>query len=199
MPASTWPNSNLTLASHIHSVPLSKADGSREVLAPHDDRSNPAPQGHPKEQSTFARVSGYVEQNDIHSPQTTVAEALLFSASLRLPGDLKKDTVKVCTTISFSLCSDLSCFTKVVPTPFMLIGPKSVSMVIVNSGNLPAPRCTCQTSRRRPYSGVLSSVGACAQAAMRGCQASRLCCVDILYSFKASGRPPSQLVCSLCE
>ncbi|KAK1586377.1 hypothetical protein Q3G72_001998 [Acer saccharum] len=25
--------------------------------------------GHPKEQSTFARIAGYVEQNDIHSPQ----------------------------------------------------------------------------------------------------------------------------------
>jgi hypothetical protein len=25
-------------------------------------------QGHPKEQSTFARISGYVEQTDIHSP-----------------------------------------------------------------------------------------------------------------------------------
>lgn len=25
--------------------------------------------GHPKQQSTFARVCGYVEQNDIHSPQ----------------------------------------------------------------------------------------------------------------------------------
>ena len=26
-------------------------------------------QGHPKLQSTFARISGYVEQTDIHSPQ----------------------------------------------------------------------------------------------------------------------------------
>ena len=25
-------------------------------------------QGHPKEQATFARISGYVEQTDIHSP-----------------------------------------------------------------------------------------------------------------------------------
>lgn len=36
---------------------------------------------------TFKRVSGYCEQFDIHSPQTTVGEALWFSASLRLsPG-----------------------------------------------------------------------------------------------------------------
>ena len=36
----------------------------------------------------------YVEQNDIHSPATTVAEALLFSASLRLPRDLPKADTK---------------------------------------------------------------------------------------------------------
>ncbi|KAK8562398.1 hypothetical protein V6N12_010479 [Hibiscus sabdariffa] len=41
--------------------------------------------GHPKEQKTFARISGYVEQNDIHSPQVTVEESLWFSSSLRLP------------------------------------------------------------------------------------------------------------------
>ncbi|KAK9902782.1 hypothetical protein WJX75_005811 [Coccomyxa subellipsoidea] len=40
--------------------------------------------GHPKEQATFARISGYVEQFDIHSPATTVREALAFSAELRL-------------------------------------------------------------------------------------------------------------------
>ncbi|KAK9861391.1 hypothetical protein WJX84_002559, partial [Apatococcus fuscideae] len=41
-------------------------------------------EGHPKEQATFARVCGYVEQNDIHSPQLTVEESLHFSATLRL-------------------------------------------------------------------------------------------------------------------
>ncbi|XP_027083196.2 ABC transporter G family member 32 isoform X1 [Coffea arabica] len=40
--------------------------------------------GHPKKQETFARVSGYCEQNDIHSPCLTVRESLLFSAWLRL-------------------------------------------------------------------------------------------------------------------
>eukprot|EP00667_Euglena_gracilis_P001828 EG_transcript_1828 len=34
---------------------------------------------------TFGRVAGYVEQMDIHSPSATVAEALRFSAFLRLP------------------------------------------------------------------------------------------------------------------
>jgi len=43
--------------------------------------------GHPKVQSSFARVMGYVEQTDIHSPQTTVREALVFSAALRLSRD----------------------------------------------------------------------------------------------------------------
>lgn len=33
----------------------------------------------------FSRVAGYVEQMDIHSPSATVAEALRFSAFLRLP------------------------------------------------------------------------------------------------------------------
>lgn len=47
--------------------------------------------GHPKEQRTFARVSGYVEQNDIHSPQVTVFESLWFSASLRLPKEVTKE------------------------------------------------------------------------------------------------------------
>lgn len=47
--------------------------------------------GHPKEQRTFARVSGYVEQNDIHSPQVTVFESLWFSANLRLPKEVTKE------------------------------------------------------------------------------------------------------------
>ncbi|GJX49894.1 ABC transporter G family member 31 [Tanacetum coccineum] len=46
--------------------------------------------GFKKEQSTFARVAGYVEQNDIHSPQVTVIESLLFSAFLRLPADVSE-------------------------------------------------------------------------------------------------------------
>ncbi len=51
-------------------------------------------QGHPKDQASFARVSGYVEQNDIHSPQTTVREALQFSAHLRLPAGTDPGTVE---------------------------------------------------------------------------------------------------------
>lgn len=47
--------------------------------------------GYPKEQRTFARISGYVEQNDIHSPQVTVEESLWFSSSLRLPKEISKE------------------------------------------------------------------------------------------------------------
>ncbi|KAL1551581.1 transcription factor [Salvia divinorum] len=44
--------------------------------------------GFPKKQETFARISGYCEQNDIHSPQVTVHESLMYSAFLRLPRDV---------------------------------------------------------------------------------------------------------------
>ncbi|KAI3468284.1 hypothetical protein Pfo_024947 [Paulownia fortunei] len=40
--------------------------------------------GYPKNQETFARISGYCEQNDVHSPCLTVHESLVFSAWLRL-------------------------------------------------------------------------------------------------------------------
>ena len=40
--------------------------------------------GHPKVQATFARVMGYVEQFDIHSPNLTVGESLQFAGALRL-------------------------------------------------------------------------------------------------------------------
>ncbi|KAL5771311.1 hypothetical protein ACOSP7_015465 [Xanthoceras sorbifolium] len=48
--------------------------------------------GYPKRQETFARVSGYCEQNDIHSPGLTVLESLLFSAWLRLPSNVDLET-----------------------------------------------------------------------------------------------------------
>lgn len=53
--------------------------------------------GYPKKQETFARISGYCEQNDIHSPQVTVYESLLYSAWLRLTREVDTDTRKVCT------------------------------------------------------------------------------------------------------
>ncbi|XP_052206566.1 pleiotropic drug resistance protein 1-like isoform X2 [Diospyros lotus] len=44
--------------------------------------------GYPKKQGTFARIAGYCEQTDIHSPHVTVYESLQFSASLRLPPEV---------------------------------------------------------------------------------------------------------------
>ncbi|KAE8679805.1 Pleiotropic drug resistance protein 12 [Hibiscus syriacus] len=47
--------------------------------------------GFPKVQETFARISGYCEQNDIHSPQVTVKESLIYSAFLRLPKEVSNE------------------------------------------------------------------------------------------------------------
>ncbi|KAK4590501.1 hypothetical protein RGQ29_020878 [Quercus rubra] len=51
--------------------------------------------GYPKKQETFARVSGYCEQNDIHSPHVTVYESLLYSAWLRLSPDVNSQKKKM--------------------------------------------------------------------------------------------------------
>ncbi|EFH53491.1 ATPDR10/PDR10 [Arabidopsis lyrata subsp. lyrata] len=51
--------------------------------------------GFPKKQNSFARVSGYCEQSDIHSPLLTVYESLLYSAWLRLPPDIDTHTREV--------------------------------------------------------------------------------------------------------
>ncbi|KAH1258472.1 Pleiotropic drug resistance protein 1 [Glycine max] len=51
--------------------------------------------GYPKKQETFARISGYCEQNDIHSPHVTVYESLLYSAWLRLSPEINADTRKM--------------------------------------------------------------------------------------------------------
>jgi len=51
--------------------------------------------GYPQRQETFARISGYCEQNDIHSPHVTVYESLVFSAWLRLTEEVESKTRKV--------------------------------------------------------------------------------------------------------
>lgn len=51
--------------------------------------------GYPKVHETFARVSGYCEQSDIHSPQITVEESVMFSASLRLDPQINAKTKNV--------------------------------------------------------------------------------------------------------
>ncbi|KAG9445118.1 hypothetical protein H6P81_016458 [Aristolochia fimbriata] len=50
--------------------------------------------GYTKRQETFARISGYCEQNDIHSPSITVYESLQYSAWLRLPSEIEPKTKK---------------------------------------------------------------------------------------------------------
>ncbi|KAF3592277.1 hypothetical protein DY000_02026553 [Brassica cretica] len=48
--------------------------------------------GYRKVQETFARVSGYCEQFDIHSPNLTIEESLEYSACLRLPSSINSET-----------------------------------------------------------------------------------------------------------
>ncbi|KAF2604074.1 hypothetical protein F2Q70_00024932 [Brassica cretica] len=48
--------------------------------------------GYRKVQETFARVSGYCEQTDIHSPNITVEESLIYSAWLRLVPEIDPET-----------------------------------------------------------------------------------------------------------
>lgn len=51
--------------------------------------------GFQKRQDTFARISGYCEQTDIHSPHVTVYESLAFSAWLRLLPEVDSTTRKM--------------------------------------------------------------------------------------------------------
>lgn len=51
--------------------------------------------GYPKKQETFARIAGYCEQNDIHSPHMTVYESLVYSAWLRLSNEVDSSSRKV--------------------------------------------------------------------------------------------------------
>ncbi|KAL0412870.1 UNVERIFIED_CONTAM: Pleiotropic drug resistance protein 3 [Sesamum radiatum] len=48
--------------------------------------------GYPKVQRTFSRISGYCEQTDVHSPQITVEESVVFSAWLRLHPEIDPKT-----------------------------------------------------------------------------------------------------------
>lgn len=67
--------------------------------------------GYPKKQETFARIAGYCEQTDIHSPHVTVYESLQYSAWLRLPREVDKETRKVINIYPFTLWNwDLFCY-----------------------------------------------------------------------------------------
>ena len=56
--------------------------------------------GYPKNQKTFARISGYCEQNDVHSPCLTVRESLVYSAWLRLSSQCDFATQSVIFSVS---------------------------------------------------------------------------------------------------
>ncbi|KAK9232143.1 hypothetical protein WN943_022386 [Citrus x changshan-huyou] len=71
--------------------------------------------GYPKKQETFARISGYCEQNDIHSPFVTIYESLFYSAWLRLPPEVNSETRKVGTEISWSVDSQNTFLVMVIP------------------------------------------------------------------------------------
>ncbi|XP_057725721.1 ABC transporter G family member 32-like [Arachis stenosperma] len=51
--------------------------------------------GYPKRQDSFARISGYCEQTDVHFPCLIVWESLLFSAWLQLYSDVDFKMQKV--------------------------------------------------------------------------------------------------------
>lgn len=48
--------------------------------------------GHPQESNSFRRVTGYVEQFDVQSPQLTVRETVEFSAKMRLDESIPMET-----------------------------------------------------------------------------------------------------------
>ncbi|KAL2515279.1 ABC transporter G family member 40 [Forsythia ovata] len=50
---------------------------------------------YPKKQETFTRISGYCEQNDIHSPRITIYESLLYLAWLHLPKEVDAKSRKM--------------------------------------------------------------------------------------------------------
>eukprot|EP00253_Pinus_taeda_P036215 PITA_36215 len=51
--------------------------------------------GYPKKQQTFARISGYCEQTDIHSPFITIYESLVYSSWLRLGEEVNSETREI--------------------------------------------------------------------------------------------------------
>jgi ABC-type multidrug transport system ATPase subunit/ABC-type multidrug transport system permease subunit len=71
--------------------------------------------GFPKEPVSFARLTAYCEQQDVHSPLATVGEALQFAAALRLPRDTPSATRAV-------FCAELETLLGLAPLRHRLIG-----------------------------------------------------------------------------
>ena len=68
----------VTIANHCYACTGGRVTGEQRL------------NGQPKTKATLARVMGYVEQNDIHTPALTVVESLQFSAHLRLDRSVNK-------------------------------------------------------------------------------------------------------------
>ncbi|ERN19478.1 hypothetical protein AMTR_s00069p00193120, partial [Amborella trichopoda] len=76
--------------------------------------------GYPKNQETFARISGYCEQINIHSPFVTVYESLLYSAWLRLPRHIETSTQKM-------FMEEVMCLMELKPLRNSLVGIPGLS------------------------------------------------------------------------
>lgn len=74
--------------------------------------------GYPKNQETFARIAGYCEQVDIHSPQVTVRESLIYSAWLRLASD--------CTPAMKMVQQHKTSLSLLILSPFQLRFPQTI-------------------------------------------------------------------------
>lgn len=61
--------------------------------------------GYPKVQDAYSRISGYCEQCDIHSPQLSIEESVAYSAWLRLPAQIDKNTKTVSLFTCYKACS----------------------------------------------------------------------------------------------
>ena len=107
--------------------------------------------GHPKVQATFARVSGYVEQFDVHSPQTTVREALLFSAQLRTQGETKE--------VITAFVDEVMDLVELTPLRDGLVSQSLCFQFVWNIGACQAPCCASLMYKLRPLSRVNSQAG----------------------------------------
>ncbi|XP_048490083.1 pleiotropic drug resistance protein 1-like [Beta vulgaris subsp. vulgaris] len=83
--------------------------------------------GYLKKQENFARVSGYCEQNDIHSPLMTVYESVVFSASLRLPKDISSKA-------KHNFVDEIMELIKLSPIKDALVGMSNINALSVEQG-----------------------------------------------------------------
>ena len=132
--------------------------------------------GHPKEAKSFARLTAYCEQVDVHNTFATVREALAFSASLRLPSGVKRAT-------RAAFVEEVIDLLELRPIAERLIGEAGAA-----NGLAPGQRKILTVAVElvsnapilfldEPTSGLDSRAGACRKAfALAGCLGHFLCC-----------------------